>query len=424
MKNILYKKIIQEVGSPVFIYNQATLTSNIKKIKEAISKAGIINQISIYPTYFTNSNPYFFRLLDHMGFGVTIQSVEEWYQLDKFELSEMPIMVSPTALSDEDLNFFLEKNLSINLSTLEEIEYVLNQNKKVGIRLDVSQKQDQRSGIKICELQYVNSLCYKHENSIHTLHSYVGTNSNYNQIIEHVSRLFEIHIEFFSEIKRINIGGGFLFDYQASNSLNKHFPWNLFFSDLHEMINKYNINTNIEISLEPGRDIFADTGELILGVNRIVKRNNYNQIYTNGSFVLMPSAMTKNRQHQVKYINQNFIELNNREIKCEISGNTTLSQDFVIPGCVNGPNNLAKNDYVIIKDVGAYGASQHMEFLNKRPIPEVVVMDNEDINVITKRGNFTDKLRNSTLEKTIVLTRNGPVNKLETKTKFNQVRAI
>jgi len=59
---------------------------------------------------------------------------------------------------------------------------------------------------------------------------------------------------------------------------------------------------------------------------------------------------------------------------------------------VDIPVEIKEGDYVAVQDVGAYGATQHMEFLNKKPCPEIFV-DGEKILLITERGDEADKVR-------------------------------
>jgi hypothetical protein len=47
----------------------------------------------------------------------------------------------------------------------------------------------------------------------------------------------------------------------------------------------------------------------------------------------------------------------------------------------------------MILDVGAYCATQHMEFLNVPPAAEVLVDADGKINLITSRGDDLDKWR-------------------------------
>jgi hypothetical protein len=58
------------------------------------------------------------------------------------------------------------------------------------------------------------------------------------------------------------------------------------------------------------------------------------------------------------------------------------------------PNSVKAGDFLIIMDVGAYCATQHMEFLNVPPAGEVMVAADGTAYLVTKPGDNLDKWRN------------------------------
>ena len=394
-KNV-YARIVGECGTPVFIYSEPALKKNIARIQNAIRDSGLGNQVSIFVAYFTNSSPHLFRILERLGVGATLQSIEECYQLEKLGLGEITKIVSPTALSDEDLQFIIDMGIPVNVTLPEELEYALNRTDKVGLRIDISQEQNQRTGLKISEFCLVKEICDRLGREISAIHTYPGTGSELDKLIKHAEETFKVYKEYFHKTKEINLGGGFAFNYDATTPEGKHFPWDRYFCKLKQLAIKYSIPKDVRISIEPGRDVFADTGEFVIKINRLHKRPNEEiaRVYTDGSYAHMPSATIKGRQHQLKFLDKSFNEMNGLTGLGELSGCTSLSRDYIFPGIVRIPESLSKGDYILVQDIGAYGATQHMEFLNKRPAPEVLVRESGAIEMISKRGEYSDKTRN------------------------------
>lgn len=108
----------------------------------------------------------------------------------------------------------------------------------------------------------------------------------------------------------------------------------------------------------------------------------------------MPSATIRTRQHNLTFLDSELNILNPVAQPALLSGCTTLSRDFIFPGEINIPNNIKTGDYIIINDTGAYCATQHMEFLNKKPCPEILISSSNNLKLISKRGEETDKIRN------------------------------
>jgi len=391
-----YERIISSCRTPVFVYSEPTLKKNIERIRDAIRHSDLDNQVIISAAYFTNSNPHLFKILEGLRIGATLQSTEEFYQLEKHGLDNIEKIVSSTALSDEDLEFFIGKGLLMNAALPDEIEYILQKTDKFGLRIDLSPEQNQRTGLKISEFAKIEKILGKSNNGLFAIHTYPGTNSEYDKLVRHAEETFKAYKKYFPQVKEINLGGGFAFDYDAKDALEKHFPWNNYFYKLKDLAIRYSIPGNVRISIEPGREIFADIGEFIIKVNRVHKRphDEIMRIYTDGSYAHMPSATLKQRQHQLRFLDRDFNEITDQTNFGELSGCTSLSNDFIFPGIIQVPESLSKGDYILIQDIGAYGATQHMEFLNKRPATEILVRKEGIVEIISERGSYADKVRN------------------------------
>lgn len=81
-------------------------------------------------------------------------------------------------------------------------------------------------------------------------------------------------------------------------------------------------------------------------------------------------------------------------MQCQGPGRSILRNDYILPGEVVAPETVKAGEYMLILDVGAYCATQHMEFLNVPPAGEVLVEANGAIYMVTKPGNELDKWRN------------------------------
>jgi diaminopimelate decarboxylase len=219
-------------------------------------------------------------------------------------------------------------------------------------------------------------------------------------LIEHAEDVFRIFKKHFPQANEINLGGGFAFEYDEKNVEDKHFPWEKYFREIRELVQKYDIPDDVILTIEPGRDIFADVGEFIVKVHRVHNRphERTKRISTNGSFVYMPSAMQRKRQHQLTFLDSQCNEKIDRFGYGSLSGCTTISSNYLFPGIVKIPQDTIKGDHIVVHDIGAYGASQHMSFLNKRPATEVLVRKDGTVEVISERGEFTDKVRNVPLQ--------------------------
>lgn len=386
-------KIISSVGTPVFVYEEKTLFGNIRRILDASEKCGIRDRVKIYIAYFANSNPHLFKIIQNNRLGILLQTKEEYVQVKKFGLAN-DIVISPSFLSDKEIDFWAKENVITNLASVEEVKYFVNKfNSAPSFRIDLTEKSEQRTAIK--EYQLADLAQYLNEKNItpRSIHIYVGTGSSLAKMKSNFVKVIEIYKKYFPNTKEINLGGGFAFEYDNPDTNKKHFDWENYFQFVFRKITEFKLPKDVKFILEPGRDIFADVGSLVLSTTRIVNLKDKKNIGTDGSYVFMPSATIRRRQHSLTFLNKKFEVLNNLTVVGVLSGCTTLSSDYLFPGEVKIPENLQEGDFIIIQDIGAYGATQHMEFLNKKPCPEVLIKENGDIYLLTERGSDDDKIR-------------------------------
>ncbi len=304
------------------------------------------------------------------------------------------MVVSPSFLSDQEIDSWVAKNISVNLASLEEVKYWIEKyGSPMSFRLDLTFKQNQRTGIKKRQINKLVEVLKQAKITPKSIHVYCGTGSHIGKEKKYLKKTIKVWHKFFPEVKEINLGGGFGFDYENMDSEEKHFDWKSYFTCLDSLIKKYNVSSDVKFLFEPGRDILADVGQMILRVKRIVEFPNSKEIATDGSYVYMPSATKRKRVHNLTFFDKNFKKIDSQKtFNSKLSGSTTLSSDYILPLSVNIPTVVKEGDYVAVQDVGAYGATQHMEFLNKKPCPEIFV-DGEKILLITERGDDEDKVR-------------------------------
>lgn len=388
------KRIARLEGTPTFVYSEAVLKANIARILNAAQKFGLHGRVDLYVAYFCNSNPNLFKIVIKENAGILLQSKEEYIQIEKSGL-RAGVIVSPSFLSDQEIDFWVQKGIPVNLSSLEEVEYFIGNYRRapLSFRIDLTKDGTQRTAIKEYQLRQLARILDKEKISPHSFHVYVGTGSSCRKILKNSEKAFKIFKEFFPNAHNINLGGGFGFNYFAGSANRKHFPWDKYFKGLKSRLTKYHIPDDVKITLEPGRDIFADSGRFLLSVKRVISHRHNIKIATDGSYVYVPSSTIRKRQHRVHFFSKDFRERKSSGKRGFLSGCTTLSSDYVFPGSIAVPEKILAGDFTLIEDMGAYSATQHMEFLNKKPCAEVLIQENGGVVRLTRRGDDEDKIR-------------------------------
>ncbi|MBD3330832.1 methyltransferase domain-containing protein [Candidatus Peregrinibacteria bacterium] len=392
------KTIVEEVETPCFVYDESTLKRNVNRILENAADNGLDDRIQIYVSYFANSNPHLHKIVCGVrdNVGILLQSLSEFQQVSSYFGEEnLPKMIaSPSVLSLEEHNKWKSTGVQLNVSSLEEVKMLstVDPQQAIDVRIDLSKNRKQRLGIKRGEIPELKRLISEGHLKLEGFHMYAGTGSSLDKMLKETEEAIIYSSKHFPSLQILNLGGGFDFDYDCfCDGDAKHFDWSTYFQRLAYLLDKYRISKNVQIYIEPGRDIFADSALFLLGIkNKKVWKKGVKDLCVDGSYVHMPSAMIRRRQHRVQFFNKEGRIMEKEGAKVRLAGATTLSRDFIFPGVIDAPN--VRPAYVGVGDVGAYGATQFLRFLNQRSAPEVLITEKGDLKLLTQRGGDEDGL--------------------------------
>jgi diaminopimelate decarboxylase len=392
--------ISRQVGTPVFIYSEEQLARNVRRIHEAASVVGIEDRIELFVPFFPNSNPHVLEPLQALGVGLLLQLPNEFKMLQKFAFKKF--IVSPGHVSDQEIDFWARTPYPTFLSSLDEVGHALQANaQSISVRID-SLASD-KPGIKYAQLDRLSEALRSHQRHLECFEVYCGSGNSLGDMIKILEQIFTIFKTHFPTARSINFAGGHGFSYEKWDETEKHFAWRPYFEAMHQLSERMGIPREVKFLFEPARDVLADTGMLLLGVKRNIIENPISKlVVTDGSRMLMPSAQLRGRRHNLLFWDGNLRELKAPQAagtEAALRGRSILRNDYVLPGTYRVPSGVGAGCYVGIMDVGAYCATQHMEFLNVPPAAEVMIDRNGTCHLVTQRGDELDKWRNLLSEK-------------------------
>ncbi len=395
------KTVADTVGTPAFVYSEAHLIKNVRRIKHAALAAGLDQRVELFVPFFPNSNPHVIKPFQQLNVGVLLQLPAE-YKLLHGQHGFNKFIISPGHVSDADIDYWAPTGDPVFLSSLDEISYLIKNHPKASINVRLDSLGSGKPGIKYSQLGELRDLLDKNNRKLNCFELYCGSGNSLGGMVGILEQVFMIHKTYFPEASAINFAGGYAFVYEEIEEEKKHFEWDEYFVRLREIAKKYGVGEHVKFWFEPARDLLGDCAALLLSVKREPIRNpgNY-QVLTNGSRVLIPSAQYKERHHNVKFLDKNMKEIpaDKDAIDVAIRGRGILRHDYVLPGEYTAPSTVGPQDYVLVMDVGCYCATQHMEFLNIPPAAEVVIDTAGKANLITAPGGEMDKWRHVLPEK-------------------------
>lgn len=391
--------IVAQVGTPVFIYSEAQLRKNIERVRDAAETAGLWDRVELYIPFFPNSNPHVLEPLKEMdNVGLLLQLPGEHRILRQFGFERF--IASPGHVSNEEIDFWSATGYPTFLASLDEVAYALSAGAhNISVRID--SLDSGKPGIKVGELDRLSALLKQHDHTLECLEVYCGSGNSLDDMVRIIEQMFDMFLMYFPTAKSLNFAGGHGFDYEAVEESAKHFDWGRYFTELKQLAVRMGIPDEVRFLFEPARDVLADTGVLVLDVERSVISTPVSSIIvTNGCRMLMPSAQLRNRNHNVAFLDASHREIvNEKGTSAQIRGRTILRNDYILPAEVHVPDGVEAGSRMVILDVGAYCATQHMEFLNVPPVAEVLVARDGSAHLITQPGDDLDKWRNLLTEK-------------------------
>ncbi|MEU8993250.1 hypothetical protein [Streptomyces caniferus] len=399
-KNVDLKRLAEQAGTPVFVYSEAQFRKNLGRVRKAAEAAGLGERVELYIPFFPNSNPHVLEpLKDVDGVGILVQLPSEYRILREFGFEKF--IVSPGHVSDQEIAFWDETGHPTFLASLDEVAYSLRTNAPtISVRID--SLDSGKPGIKYGELGQLAALLKEYDRDLEGLEVYCGSGNSLEDMVGIVEQVFSIYLEHFPTARSINFAGGHGFDYDAWSEAEKHFDWHQYFQRIQQAATRMEIPEDVTFLFEPARDVLADTGALLLDIERSVITTPVSSILvTNGCRMLMPSAQLRDRNHHVAFLDSAMEEVTSAvTTSAAVRGRTILRNDYILPGDVQVPEGIAAGCHLVILDVGAYCATQHMEFLNVPPAAEVLIAADGTMNLVTSPGNELDKWRHLLTEKT------------------------
>jgi len=385
--------IAARVGTPSFLYSEAQLQANILRIFDAATRAAVANGVDLYIPFFANSNPHVLGLAKEFGVGILAQSRNEYELLRQYGFERF--IVSTGHIPDEEIDFWVRTGHPLFLSSLDEVRYLLGSNSTASVNVRIDTLSSEKPGLKLDELDDLAGMLRACGRELDCFELYCGSGHSVDDMLGAAENVCRITSSHFPAVKALDFAGGFCFDYEGTVDSSKHFNWERYFAELAAMTARYGISRNVRFMFEPARDLLGDVGVLLTRVQRdLIHQSGAARLLTDGSRVLMPSAQYKVRRHRVVFLDASMNEIPGATVQASLRGTSILRNDYILPGGYAVPVRVRAGAYVLILDVGAYCATQHMEFLNVPPAAEVLLERSGTARLISRHGDSSDRWRN------------------------------
>ncbi len=352
------------------------------------------------------------ELCQYKKVGLDVVSVGEMHRGFQAGFDAERMVFSGVGKTEKEIQFAIQKRIkSIHIESLSELKKVIEISKQekissqIALRLNPSidtftheyiatGAQDTKFGIDSRELDDALQLIIQATEQtiqLSSLHIHLGSQifdaEPYIKALIFLNNFLEKHQ--YLNIHNLSLGGGFGIDYKSIL--------------LHEKINKFpleklsvllakNNKNNYKISFEPGRFISAPSGLLMCRVLYIKPKAGCHIGITNAGM----SELIRPTLYQAEHRILNIVTHTQEKKKYDIVGPICETGDFFVKGA--SLNTLREGDYLAVTHAGAYASSMSSNY-NSRPfVPEVLIDNRGNFQIIKKPQRYKELFINELFE--------------------------
>lgn len=402
-------RIVEQVGTPVYLYSLATLRRHYRVFDEAFARIKHLVCFSIK----ANSNLAVLRAFVREGSGFDVVSGGELFRAVKAGADPRKIVFSGVGKSRDEIAYALQQHiLMFNVESSQELDAInavagsLGKKAPVSLRVnpDVDPKthpyistgmKKSKFGIDIKRSleEYERARALPHLNVI-GVDCHIGSQlTSTSPFVDALARVKELILQLRERgfaINYLDLGGGLGITY---NDENPPAPQE-YAGSLMEMMGALATSrtgaaapdTDLTLVLEPGRVIVGNAGILVTRVLYLKNNGEKNFIVVDGGMNDLIRPALYGSYQGIQPVKQ--------------TTGKTLVADVVGPVCESGDffakdrevTAFAPGDLMAVMSAGAYGFVMASNY-NTRPRPAEVLVDGENFSVIRERESLEDLIR-------------------------------
>ncbi len=391
------KKLVEEYGSPLYVYNERILRERCREIKNLVSYP----HFSVNYSTKANNNLAFLQIVREEGLNVDAMSPGEAHVEFMAGFKPEQIFFISNNVSKEEMQYAIDHDITLSVDSLSQLEQYgqLNPGGRVAARFNggvgaghhekvVTAGKKTKFAINPEYIPEFKEILKKYDLKLVGINQHIGSLfMEGDKYIEGVKAILNIAKEF-DDLEFVDLGGGFGIPYEKLNDQPR-----LDLKDLGEKLSKIlfdfakEYGKELTFKVEPGRYISAECS-VLLGTVHAVKQNNVHKFAgTDLGFNVLARPMMYDSHHDIEVYNNSD---DTEEIT--VVGNICESGDIIAHDRVLPK--VAEGDVIGVLDAGAYGYSMASNYNNRLRPAEILIRENGEVVLTRKRDTFEDLTRN------------------------------
>jgi diaminopimelate decarboxylase len=395
MTNIIYHEIAKQVGTPCYAYDQTIIERNYRTLANAFNGCGIYYAVK------ANSNLAVLRLLHDLGCGFDVVSVGEMHRALKAGASPADVVFAGVGKRDDELLAALDAGIGwINVESAEELRVLSDIAFSKGMRPNVALrinpavdphthqylatgKGSSKFGINVePALALVAERVRYPGVNIAGVHAHIGSflfePSTYAQTMQVLLDFVGDCRNLGAELSHVDVGGGFGVAYESTQQA-------MNVSDVASLLMPMARNAGVNMQIEPGRYLVAESGVLLSRVLYTKQNGDKHYVVVDAAMNDLIRPALYGAYHQVS-------KVYDVDTSAEAGGETLQNVEVVGPVCESGDflahsaalPPVKRGDLLAIHHTGAYGFAMSSNY-NSRPRSAEVMYNAQGWRIVRRR---------------------------------------
>lgn len=394
-------KLVNNFGSPLYVYNETILRERCREITRLISYPRFKVNYSIK----ANSNLELLKIIREEGLDADAVSPGEIYLLLAAGFKPNQIFYIGNNVAVEEMQFAIERDILVSVDSISQLEQLgrINPGGKVAVRFNpgvgaghhekvVTGGEKTKFGVTPDLINDVKAILQKYELSLLGINQHIGSLfMDSEAYLNGVERLLQIASKF-EGLEFIDLGGGFGTPYRKQAGEAR--------LDLKELGERLDENLMAwaksygsmpTFKVEPGRYLVAECGVLLGTVHSIKTNYGIKYIGTDLGFNVLIRPVLYDAHHDLEvYPKKPGVESLGTET-VTVVGNICESGDIMAKD--RELPVIGEGDLIGVVDTGAYGYCMSSNYNNRLRPAEVLIKSNGEPVLIRRRENFDDLMR-------------------------------
>lgn len=385
--------ICKEFGTPLYVYNSATIERQYNRLNDAFKGANI--KINYACKALTNIS--ILKFMKSLGAGLDTVSIQEVMLGLKAGFEPQDIIYTPNCVNIDEIKRAVDFGVMINIdniSILEQFGHLYGNTYPVCVRLNphimaggnskISVGHiDSKFGISIYQLRHLQRVIKTNKIKVTGLHMHTGSDILDVDVFLRGADILLEHAATFEDLEFIDFGSGFKVKYSPEDYTT---DVELLGEKLSKRFNDFSkeYGRDLQIMFEPGKFLVSESGYLFVRTNVIKQTMStvFAGVDSGQNHLIRP--MMYDAYHHITNISNPSGITRIYTVVGYICETDTFGWDRKL-------NEVREGDILALHNAGAYGYSMSSNY-NSRYRPAEVLVHNGEAKLIRRRENLDDLL--------------------------------